>query len=528
MDQLTHADMLKKISELEETVATYRTLVEDNPDLIYRTDLEGRITLVSPSVKRLSGYTMEEVIGMKIADEIYLFPEERSALLETLQDKGHVFNFEAQLKRKDGSIWWASTNAHLLKNKDGNVIGVGGVTRDISEIKAAENALRESEERFRLAFQTSPDAINLNRAEDGLYIDINDGFTQLTGYTREDVIGRTSLSLNIWSRAEDRQRLIEGLTTNGFVENLEAEFKRKNGEIGIGLMSARMIKINEENVILSITRDITEYKKMEEVVVQSEKMLSVGGLAAGMAHEINNPLAGIMQNASVVINRLSGDHPKNREAAAAAGTNMAAICKYLELRSLPNLLENIRNSCSMAADIVKNMLSFARKSENVVSSHDISVLLNHAVDLLRTDYDMKKHYDFKKIKIICNYDDSIGPIPCEASKLQQVFVNVLKNGAEAMAETGDGSTEPTFNLTIRDEEAWVRVEIKDNGPGIDAKTRRRIFEPFFTTKPMGKGTGLGLSVSYFIITENHGGEINVDVAQGGGTCFVLRLQKDRT
>ena len=154
--------------------------------------------------------------------------------------------------------------------------------------------------RFRLAFHTSPDSINLNRAADGLFIDINEGFTKLTGYTREDVTGNTSLSLNIWKCPEDRQRLIDSLNKIGFVENLEAEFVTKDGEIRVGLMSARLLPINEERVILTITRDITEWKKMKEMIVQSEKMLSVGGLAAGMAHEINNPLAGILQNLSVL------------------------------------------------------------------------------------------------------------------------------------------------------------------------------------------------------------------------------------
>ena len=191
------------------------------------------------------------------------------------------------------------------------------------------------------------------------------------------------------------------------------------------------------------------------------------------------------------------------------------------------MLENIRNSGRMAADIVKNMLSFARKSEKMVSSHDIGVLLNQTLELLNTDYDMKKHYDFKQLRIVREYDGTVGPVPCEASKLQQVFMNILKNGAQAMTRLKDVSAQPTFILRIQDDGAWVRVEIEDNGPGIRKEIQRRIFEPFFTTKPTGQGTGLGLSVSYFIITENHGGEISVDDAQGGGTRFVIRLPKNR-
>ena len=524
-DNAKSEDLLKKISDLEDKLTDYKGLIENTQDLFYRTDLEGRILFASPSVYKLSGYTVEEATGMKMAEEVYLHPQERMLFLNMLQKNGYVVNFEAQLKRKDGSIWWASTNAHFYRNKAGTVLGVEGITRDISEKKAAEKALRDSEERFRLAFHTSPDSINLNRAADGLFIDINEGFTKLTGYTSADVTGKTSLSLNIWKDPLDRQRLVDGLSRSGFVENLEAPFVTKDGDIKVGLMSARLLQINEEGVILSITRDITEWKKMKQMIVQSEKMLSVGGLAAGMAHEINNPLAGILQNVAVLTNRLTKDLPANHNAAEAVGTSVSVIRKYLELRKIPEMLENIRNSGRMAADIVKNMLSFARKSEKMKSSHDISVLLNQTLDLLKTDYDMKKHYDFKQIRIVRDYQDAVGPVPCEASKLQQVFMNILKNGAEAMTNANDGSVQPTFILRIQDDGAWVRVEIEDNGPGIPKEIRRRLFEPFFTTKPTGKGTGLGLSVSYFIVTEAHGGEISVDDTQGGGTRFIIRLPK---
>ena len=250
-------DYLKRIRNFEKEIEMYRDLVDNSPDLIYRTDMEGKISFISPSVYRLSGYTVEESIGMKMAEDVYLFPEERKAFLATLKEKGSIRDFQARLKRKDGSVWWASTNAHLSRDRDGNVIGVEGVTRDITHLKAGEDALKESEERFRLAFHTSPDSINLNRLDDGMYIDINGGFTQIMGYTREEAIGKTSISLNIWKNPEDRERMVAALRENGYVENLEAEFVAKDGTVKNGLMSCRILQINQETVILSITRDIT-------------------------------------------------------------------------------------------------------------------------------------------------------------------------------------------------------------------------------------------------------------------------------
>lgn len=145
------------------------------------------------------------------------------------------------------------------------------LVQKVKHLEAVEAKLRESEEKFRLAFHTNPDAINLNRASDGLFIDTNEGFSQLVGYTRAEVVGKTSVELGIWADPQDRQRLVAGLNEKGYVDNLEAQFRRKNGEVGIGLMSARVLRINEEDVILSITRDITEGKKIEESLRASER-----------------------------------------------------------------------------------------------------------------------------------------------------------------------------------------------------------------------------------------------------------------
>jgi PAS domain S-box-containing protein len=273
--------------------------------------------------------------------------------------------------------------------------------------------------------------------------------------------------------------------------------------------------------------DVTEKVRLEEMMVQSEKMLSVGGLAAGMAHEINNPLAGMIQTANVMRDRLSNrEMPANIRAAEVSGISMSAIHSYMEARGIPKMLDRICESGARAAEIVANMLQFARKSSSTVSSHDLVSLMDQCLELAGSDYDLKKHFDFRQIKIVKKYQKDLPPIPCEKSKIQQVILNILRNGAEAM-QTNPNPTNNKHCFTIEINQmdpGWIRIEIADNGPGMDEATRKRVFEPFFTTKPVDMGTGLGLSVSYFIITENHNGRMNVESTVGEGTRFAIELR----
>ncbi|MCP4398015.1 MAG: PAS domain S-box protein [bacterium] len=278
--------------------------------------------------------------------------------------------------------------------------------------------------------------------------------------------------------------------------------------------------------------DVTEKVRMEEMMIQSEKMLSVGGLAAGMAHEVNNPLAVMILNARVMRDRLTNSElPANQRAAEEAGTSMEAIRTFMDVRGIIRMLGRIRESGHRAAKIVQNTLSFARKSDSTFSTHNLADLLDQIVDLAGSDYDLKKKFDFRQIEIVREYEENLPDVPCEASKIQQVFLNILRNGAEAMQEEAEQPKRktPRFILRLAHEKdaGRVRVEIEDNGPGMDGATRKRVFEPFFTTKPVGVGTGLGLSISYFIITENHGGEMDVESTPGVGTTFMIRLPIER-
>ncbi|MBI9096991.1 MAG: PAS domain S-box protein [Spirochaetaceae bacterium] len=350
----------------------------------------------------------------------------------------------------------------------------------------------------------------------------NQHVEKTTGLKAAEAIGK-HLDNVVPRLSEEMDKILEAIETDRKLENKRIPYEI-DGEHHFENISVYPLTGNIRGAVIRID-DVTENVRIEEMMIQSEKMLSVGGLAAGMAHEINNPLAGVLQTASVMGNRLSDikDIQSNIKAADEAGTSIESIKKYMKIRGIPRMISSINESGKRVAAIVENMLSFARKSEQQTSSYSLNTLIDRTIELAATDYDLKRDYDFKSIKIIREYDESLPEIPCEGAKIQQVLLNIFRNGAEAMNEAE--TKESRFVLRTKADlyNRKVFIEIEDNGPGMDEETQKRIFEPFFTTKPVGVGTGLGLSVSYFIITENHNGEMSVKSKKGVGSTFTISL-----
>ncbi|WP_053181334.1 sensor histidine kinase [Pseudomonas kilonensis] len=269
--------------------------------------------------------------------------------------------------------------------------------------------------------------------------------------------------------------------------------------------------------------DITQRLSLEEMMVQSEKMLSVGGLAAGMAHEINNPLGAILHNVQNIRRRLSPELPKNLEQAEQLGIPLEEVNRYLLGREIPQLLDGIQQAGARAAKIVTHMLSFSRLSTRQMAPCDLPALIDQAVEIAGNDFDLAIGFDFKGQAIIRQFDPNLGPVPGTANELEQVLLNLLKNAAQAIHQRQDDSEPGRIVLRTRLNPPWAEIQVEDNGIGMSENVRKRTFEPFFTTKEIGQGTGLGLSVSYFIITNNHKGQMEVQSAPGQGTCFTLRL-----
>ena len=269
--------------------------------------------------------------------------------------------------------------------------------------------------------------------------------------------------------------------------------------------------------------DITQRLSLEEMMVQSEKMLSVGGLAAGMAHEINNPLGAILHNVQNIRRRLSPELPKNLEQAEQVGIELDTVNQYLKAREVPQLLDGIQQAGARAAKIVTHMLSFSRRSTRQMAPCDLPALIDQAVEIAGNDFDLAIGFDFKGQAIIRQFDPALGPVPGTANELEQVLLNLLKNAAQAIHQREDDSEPGRIILRTKLNPPWAEIQVEDNGIGMSESVRKRTFEPFFTTKEIGQGTGLGLSVSYFIITNNHKGQMEVQSTLGQGTCFTLRL-----
>ncbi|HBD94447.1 MAG: hypothetical protein A2015_06555 [Spirochaetes bacterium GWF1_31_7] len=284
--------------------------------------------------------------------------------------------------------------------------------------------------------------------------------------------------------------------------------------------------IENEGLVI-VLDDITEKNRFREMLVQTEKMVTIGELAAGMAHEINNPLAAIIQGGQNMMRRLSSELPANLETCNELGISLEQINEYLKRRNILSYIDGINSSGKRAAYIVSNMLNFSRKSNAGKEDVSINEILDFTINLTCTDYDIEKKYDFKQINIVKNYSPDLPLISIKKTEIEQVFINLIKNAAFSMIEKATQSVteyKPELQVsTFREIGSEIIIVIQDNGGGMTDSVRKRIFEPFFTTKPVGVGTGLGLTVTYFIITQTHKGSISVESLDGEWTKFTIKL-----
>ena len=365
------------------------------------------------------------------------------------------------------------------------------------EAEETRQALALSEQRFRLAFQTSPDAISLTRAQDGMLVDVNGGFTEITGWTREEAIGATSVEMELWVDVETRRRMATEIEERGVVRNLEAQFRRKDGSILWGLFSARALMLDGELHLMSVARDIDAWRRAErereelrEALQEAQRLESIARLASGVAHDFNNMLT--------VIRGFTG-----------------LLSKQLRDEALRAEVDEIDHAATRAAELTRQLLAFGRRQVLLPRTVSLS-------DLVRRMRKMLRRLLPASIAIEVDLAEDDCPVHADPGQLEQVIANLAVNARDAMPAGG------TLTLAVRgasrDERDWVSAEGRDDGVGMDDETLARIFEPFFTTKSPDRGTGLGLS-SVDGVVHQSGGFMEVDSAPHQGSSFRIWLPR---
>jgi PAS domain S-box-containing protein len=397
---------------------------------------------------------------------------------------------------KEEKMWAGDTNS-LLKI-------VGQVFANALENKKTRQALLESEERLRIVFETFPDPVTIIQADDGRCIDVNSAFTRVTGWTYDEVVGKTTADLDIWNDPQEREKLTAAITEHGKVENLEAQFRLKDGRLITALISAILIILRNKPHILTITRDISELKAAQQEreqlktrLIQAQKMEAIGTLAGGIAHDFNNILGAIIGYAEMAL----------------YDTQKGSMEHYN--------IEQVLKAGHRAKDLVKQILAFSRKSEQDKKIIFLTPIIKEVLKLLRASLPTT-------IEIKLNIEPNLDAIFADPTQIHQVMMNLCTNSAHAMGDKGGILAVNLHNVNLNIEAAaqypelnpglYVKLSISDTGCGMNAATMQRIFDPYFTTKELDKGTGMGLAVVHGIV-KGHGGGIHVESAAGKGTRF---------
>jgi len=434
---------------------------------------------------------------------------------------GDISSFSAEFKIKttDGKIKYLFDSSLPIYDEQTKIpIGTQGIIQDITLRKTNEIELLNAKD-YIYNIINSMVSIIIGVDNKCKITHWNEGAKNKFYFEESDVINKPLLDVCPLLKGFENM-IFDSLKSKSPLKNIK--IVEKNKQTNYYELSVFPLISEESSGAVVRIDNITEKTNMEKVLIQSEKMLSLGGLAAGMAHEINNPIAGMIQNADVLKNRLIKPLPKNITLSKEIGLEFEKLQEYVEKRNITKTLNLIKKAGLQAADIVKNMLSFARKDQSEKSLYDICQIIDTTLEIAKSDYNLKKQSDFKKINIVKNYTIYQSKVHCNNGQIQQVFLNLLKNSAEAMEETKN-LRKPEISITIQSDLEYISIKFQDNGPGIKADVIKNIFDPFFTTKSPVHGTGLGLSVSYFIITKNHNGIMTAESLKPFGSKFEIKI-----
>jgi PAS domain S-box-containing protein len=513
-------DRQRAEAAIRKSEAKYRELVQNANSIILRMTPSGEITFFNEFAQRFFGYTETQILGRNVVGTILAERDsdgrDLTRMIRDISRHADRYNtYEIETVRSNGQRAWISWTNRAIRNTEGNIVENLCIGNDVTDARRAQHEMARMRLYLKNVIDSMPSVLVGVDCQMQV-IQWNREAEKVTGMAQHEAIGQRLDA--VYPQIQDQMQAVERAIAEASVKKIEKVLRHGNGLHYDDIVIYPLILQGVEGAVIRVD-DVTARVGMEDMMVQSEKMMSIGGLAAGMAHEINNPLGGILQSAQNIQRRISVELGQNHQVARECGTDLETIRAYFFRRGLDKFIEGIRESGQRASQTVANMLNFSRRSETRMTLTHMGDLLEKAVALASHDYDLKKKYHFRRIEIIRDFQPDLPPVPCAATEIEQVVFNLLKNAAQAM----DRTDAPAITLRLRKGWNTLRLEIQDNGPGMDESTRKRIFEPFFTTKDVGVGTGLGLSVSYFIVTNHHRGTMAVESTPKKGTTFVIEL-----
>jgi PAS domain S-box-containing protein len=454
------------------------------------------IKYVSEYVETMLGYTIEEWLSTKNFWLSIIHPEDREVVAgraRAAYERGDKGSMEFRWVRKDGEPVWNESNFVIVKDDDGRPIGMRGVSTDITERKRAQEALQESESRYRLLFKQNPQPMWVFDTETLQFLEVNDAAIQHYGYSNDEFL---SMKISDIRPEEDIPNLIEDVNSRSFGDMAVWRHRRKDGSIIYVEITAHEIAFAERSGRMVLAYDVTERYILEDQLRQSQKMEAIGLLAGGIAHDFNNLLTAINGYSELTLRKLQPQDP------------------------LTANVEEIRKAGNRAASLTRQLLAFSRKQVLKPQVLNLNTLIGDLEKMLR-------RLIGENIDLKTSFAVDLGSIKADPGQIEQVLMNLVVNARDAMPNGGRLTIE-TKSIWLDDEYSRAHMDVKtgpyvlmsvcDDGVGMSKETTARIFEPFFSTKPTGKGTGLGLSTVYGIVKQS-GGSVTVYSELSQGTCF---------
>lgn len=523
---------------LRDSEALYHSLVESLPQNVFRKDLQGRVTFANGHYCKTLRMSLKELLGKTDFD---LFPPELAAKYvdddRKVLQSGETFETVEAHHLPDGRTIYVQVVKTPVYDAQGQIVGIQGIFWDVTERKRGEEILAESERRYRQLTEAMLDGILLVDQDERIRL-FNPAAERMFGYSAEEVVGKPASLLlppemrdaagrGFFHYLENRQSHIIGRTT-------EIRALRKDGGEFPAEVALSMVTFGRgldgtpvDAQFLCAIRDLTERNRLRSVLVQSEKLASIGLLSAGVAHEINNPLAFVANNLAVLDRDWKGilkllDHfeaakERLRVVMPEFVDDIVALEEELDIgytrENLARLIQRTRDGVDRVTRIVHSLRGLARTDAPKLQETNLPDLIENSLEILRGRY--------KRSGIHVHQDHDADPkVSCVQTQISQVILNLLVNAFQAVESfRPEGGL---IEIRTRRLAHELLLEVKDNGPGIVPEHQARLFDPFFTTKDVGEGTGLGLSITHNIVSA-HGGRIEVESQPGHGACFRIYL-----